>query len=231
MELRHLRYFCAVADDRSFTAASQQLHVSQSGISGQIRLLEEEIGTILLNRQHREVTLTAAGAIFLAEAREILARSERAVEMANRAARGEYGELKIGLCGPVTAPFLPRLIKQYRKRQPEVLLSVKDLSPAQQPEALASGLIDIGFTRGIQPDLRRQLRSEVLAREPLIALLPSEHRLSGCKELRLSQLASENFILFDRRAHRRCLTPSSLSVNGPDSARESPQRRASGNPF
>src|SRR5271155_3945099 len=118
MELRHLRYFCAVAELQSFTRAARYLHVSQSGVSGQVRDLENEIRVKLLRRNQREVSLTPEGAVFLREAREILQRSERAIEMTVRASRGQFGKLSIGLCGPATAPFLPRLIRGFRKRQP-----------------------------------------------------------------------------------------------------------------
>src|SRR5271165_6958345 len=110
MELRHLRYFCAVAELQSFTLAARHLHVSQSGVSGQVRDLEQEIGVTLLRRNQREVSLTGEGAIFLREAREILERSERALELTVRASRGQFGRLTIGLCWPATMPFLPRFI-------------------------------------------------------------------------------------------------------------------------
>jgi DNA-binding transcriptional LysR family regulator len=198
MELRHLRYFCAVAENQSFTLAATQLHVSQSGVSGQVRDLEKEIGVTLLNRNQRDVSLTPAGAIFLQEAREILAHSERAVEMVTRASRGEYGELRIGLCGPATAPFLPRLIREFRKHQPGVTLALKDINPALQPEALANGAIDVGFTRSIPAEFRRVLRSEVLFREPLLAALPSEHALANQRTIRIAQLAADRFVLYAR---------------------------------
>jgi DNA-binding transcriptional LysR family regulator len=107
MELRHLRYFCAVGENQSFTLAARQVHVSQSGVSGQVRDLEKELGVTLLRRNQREVSLTPEGAIFLRETREILARSERAVEMVARASRGQFGELKIGLCGPGNCTISP----------------------------------------------------------------------------------------------------------------------------
>ena len=198
MELRHLRYFCAVAENQSFTLAARQLHVSQSGVSGQVRDLEKELGVTLLRRNQRDVSLTPEGAIFLREAREILARSERAVEMVVRASRGQFGELGIGLCGPATAPFLPRLIREFREREPGVTVALKDLSPALQPEALAHGEIDIGFTRGIPPEFRKVLRSEVLFREPLLAALPREHALTKERTIRVAQLAKDRFVLYAR---------------------------------
>src|SRR5215468_9265032 len=145
MELRHLRYFCAVAEERSFTLAARRLHVSQSGVSGQVRDLERELGVELLRRNQRGVSLTAEGSAFLREARDILSRTDQAVQMVMLTAKGRCGRLNVGLCGPATAPFLPRLIREFRKRQPGVSISLKDLDPAHQPEALVNGAIDIGF--------------------------------------------------------------------------------------
>jgi DNA-binding transcriptional LysR family regulator len=199
MELRHLRYFCAVADHRSFTLAARHLHVSQSGVSGQVRDLEKEIGATLLQRNQRSVSLTPEGAIFLREALQILEHSERAVEMTLRASRGQFGRLTVGLCGPATAPFLPRLLRAFRKRQPQVNLSLKDIDPAHQPEALINREIDIGFTRGISPQFRHTLDSEVLFREPVIAVLPRSHALSGQQAIQLSQLAEDRFVLYARK--------------------------------
>ena len=198
MELRHLRYFCAVADHQSFTLAARHLHVSQSGVSGQVRDLEKEIGITLLQRNSRDVSLTPEGAIFLREAREILKHSERAVDLALRASRGQFGKLTIGLCGPATAPFLPRLIRGFRKRQPGVNLSLKDIDAMQQPEALIQGKIDIGFTRSIPPQFRPLLRSEVLFSEPLVAALPRGHVLSNEQSIQVAQLAADRFVLYSR---------------------------------
>jgi DNA-binding transcriptional LysR family regulator len=200
MELRHLRYFRAVAEHNSFTRASRELHVSQSGISGQVRDLEQEIGVALLRRNQRDVSLTAEGALFLREAREILAQADRAVEIVTRAAQGQLGRLTIGLCGPATAPFLPRLIREFRKRQPGVTLALKDIDPARQPAALAAGEIDLGFSRSVPPKFQRALASQLLFTEPLVAVLPRGHALAAEGALRLAQLAQEHFVLYSRAA-------------------------------
>jgi DNA-binding transcriptional LysR family regulator len=200
MELRHLRYFCAVAEDQSFTLAAKRLHVSQSGVSGQVRDLEREIGVRLLQRTPREVSLTPEGAVFLREAREILRHSERAVDLALRASRGQFGKLAIGLCGPATAPFLPRLIRDFKKSQPGVNVSLKDLDPMHQPEALGQGVIDVGFTRSIPPQFRPLLQSDVLFSEPLVVVLPKGHALANEKAIYLAQLASDRFVLYSREA-------------------------------
>ena len=198
MELRHLRYFCAVAEQCSFTLAARRLHVSQSGVSGQIRALEREIGITLLRRNQRAVALTPAGAVFLGEAREILARSERAVQLAVSASQGSHGQLTVGLCGPATAPVLPALIREFRKRQPGVTLTLKDLEPTRQPSALAERVIDVGFTRSIPPEFKKILGSEVYFREPVIAALPKGHPLCTTQTFKLVQFANERLILYHR---------------------------------
>jgi DNA-binding transcriptional LysR family regulator len=169
-------------------------------VSGQVRDLEREIGVTLLHRNQREVSLTAEGALFLPEAREILAHSNRAIEMIVRASQGSYGALSVGLCGPATAPFLPGLIREFRKRQPGVAVTLKDLDPAQQPAALASQVIDIGFTRNVPPEFRKSLSSEVFFREPLIAALCKHHPLAEERAIQLAQLAADPFILHSRVA-------------------------------
>lgn len=200
MELRHLRYFCAVAEEQSFTAAARRLHVSQSGVSGQIRDLEEEIGATLLRRNRRDVSLTPEGALFLREAQAILARADCAVQMVTRASHGQYGTLSIGLCGPATMPFLPRMIRAFREIQPAVMLTLKDFEPVQQPVALREEKIDIGFTRGIPLEFRKELKSELFFHEPFVVALPKGHAREKEETLQLSQLASENFVLNERES-------------------------------
>jgi DNA-binding transcriptional LysR family regulator len=200
MELRHLRYFCAVAEEQSFTSAARRLHVSQSGVSGQVKDLEAELGVTLLRRNQREVALTPEGALFLHEAQEIIARVGRAAELVTRASQGQYGKLTIGLCGPATSPFLPRLVREFKRRQPGVMLSLKDIEPARQPSALANQEIDIGFTRSIPPEFRKTLRSEIYFSEPIVAAMPRGHELLETAPIQLSQLATERLILYAREA-------------------------------
>ena len=120
------------------------------------------------------------------------------METVVRASQGRYGTLSIGLCGPATAPFLPRLIREFRKQEPGVRLSLKDLDPAQQPEALVNREIDIGFTRGLPTALRGTLRSEVLFHERLVAALPRGHSLENAESISLIDLAEDNFVLYAR---------------------------------
>jgi DNA-binding transcriptional LysR family regulator len=118
--------------------------------------------------------------------------------MAVRASQGQYGKLTVGLCGPATAPFLPGLIREFKKRQPGVTVSLKDMDPARQPVALANGVIDIGFTRSVPPEFQKVLRSQIFFREPLIAALPKGHPLANEPTIQLAQLAAEPFVLYAR---------------------------------
>jgi DNA-binding transcriptional LysR family regulator len=198
MELRHLRYFCAVAEHGSFTTAARQLNVSQSGVSGQVRDLENEIGVSLLRRNQREVTLTAEGSIFFQEAREILIRADRAVELAVRSSSGVSGTLTVGLCGPATAAFLPKLIRKFRKQFPGVRVALRELTPSEQIEALLNGHIDIAFTRGISAESKALISHELFIREPLVVALPKGHPLTSEQTVALSRLAKERLILWCR---------------------------------
>lgn len=198
MELRHLRYFCAVAQHGSFTTAARQLNVSQSGVSGQVRDLEREIGVDLFRRKQREVTLTPEGAAFLQEAREILLRTDRAVASAVRSSQGVSGTLTVGLCGPTTAAFLPKLIRRFRKQFPGVTIALRELAPSAQIDGLLSGQIDVAFTRGIPTESKHLLFHELLVREPLIVALPKGHALSGEQAIAISRLAEERLIVYCR---------------------------------
>ncbi len=198
MELRHLRYFCAVAEHRSFTTAARQLNVSQSGVSGQVRDLEDEIGVSLFRRNQREVTLTPEGSVFLHEAREILIRADRAVELALRSSRGMSGTLTVGLCGPATAAFLPKLIRKFRNEFPGVTVALRELNTSEQIEALLNGQIDIAFTRGISAESRALLSHELFVREPLVVALPKGHPLGSEQTVALNRLAKDRLILYFR---------------------------------
>jgi DNA-binding transcriptional LysR family regulator len=197
MELRHLRYFCAVADWNGFNRAARALHTSQSSISAQIRDLEQEIGVKLLNRTQSQVTLTVAGKRFLEESRKVVAAADRAVNIAQRTARGEIGSLTIGFLIWGTEAFFPGVIRDFRKLHPDVQLSLMEMLSRAQPEALLNGSIDIGFTRPLEPPYDAQLRSELLYTDPVVAVLPADHRLAG-GPLRLHDLANERFVVCDR---------------------------------
>src|SRR5882724_10287113 len=144
MELRHLRYFVAVAEEQNVTRAAARLHVSQPPLSRQIRDLEEELSVKILLRTKRAVQLTAAGTAFLREAQEILRRANEAQHLAQRAARGEVGTLGIGFFGAASAPILPALVQAYRRKFPDVELHLFEMNPDQQIAAFDEGRIHLG---------------------------------------------------------------------------------------
>jgi len=197
MELRHLRYFCAVADYQGFSRAAHALHVSQSAISDQIFDLEREIGARLLNRSRQRVSLTPVGGIFLADARKVLAEADRAKDRALRSSRGELGSLRIAFLAWGASTFLPRVIREFRQQQPGVHLSLAEMVPNAQSEALLQGTLDVGFTRRQQPPYDAQLRTETLYFDPFLAVLPIDHPLAA-GPVRLKDLANESFILCER---------------------------------
>lgn len=196
MELRHLRYFTAAADLGSFSAAGRALHVSQSAISEQVADLEHELGGPLLERGQRRLRLTAPGEVFLFEARRILESSDRAIELARRSMRGQVGTLSVGFFLWGAGGFFPRIIREYRKLNPGVRLSLSEM-PAQM-EALLSGKIDVGFTRPLEPPFDRTLREQLLYQDPIVAVLPRSHRLAGSHKVRLLDLAGDPFVINDR---------------------------------
>ncbi len=198
MELRHLRYFCAVADTGSFREASRGLHISQSTISEQIGDIEAEIGGALLDRSTRSMRLTPQGLIFLAEARKTLIAADRAVDMTRRSLQGKVGTLSIGFFLWGAGGFFSRIIREYRRLYPDVRLSLYELDTPAQMEALEAAKIDVGFTRPLQPPFDRTLHSELLFMDPIVAVLPRDHHLTK-RTLNMKQLVAERFVLCERR--------------------------------
>ena len=145
MELRHLRYFVAVADELHFGRAAEKLHISQPPLSMQIRALEDELGVALLNRTRRHVSLTRAGQAFLQDARQILEKTDQAVLTARRAGRGEIGELAVGFISVADYNLLPLVLREFRRRYPMVSLSLKEATTDAQLDDLREGRIDVGF--------------------------------------------------------------------------------------
>lgn len=197
MELRHLRYFVAVAEKGSFSAASRSLRVAQSAISEQIANLELELGVPLLRRTARKPALTAAGAAFLGESRRLLAESERAVDLARRVHRGQVGSLRIGFFAGATGVDIAILIHRFRERFPNVQISLLEMNSTQQWKALTEGRIDVAFTRGLEPEYRAELQSVVLKHDPMMAILPKNHPAAP-GPVNLRDLANESFVLSSR---------------------------------
>jgi DNA-binding transcriptional LysR family regulator len=197
MELRHLRYLVAVSEQGSFSGAARRLHIAQSAISEQLSNLEEEIGVSIFTRSSRNATLTPAGELFLQEARRTLASADKAIEVAQRAHRGEIGSLRIGFFAGAVGVSFPRLIRSFRKQHPDIELSLVEMTSTQQWEALVKGEIDVGFTRRIEPEFRAELQSELVQQDPIVAILPKNHPAApGPIDLR--DLANDSFVLSSR---------------------------------
>ncbi|WP_263382278.1 LysR family transcriptional regulator [Granulicella arctica] len=197
MELRHLRYFCAVAEQGTFSKASRILHVSQSAISEQIADLEREMGGPLLDRQPRQTRLTPHGALFLVEARKTLLAAERAIDVTRRSMHGQIGTLAIGFFLWGAGDFFSRIIRDYRELHPDVRLSLFEMHANVQMDALISGKIDVGFTRPLEPPFDRLLCAELLYRDPIVVALPRSHPLAG-KTIPVAALAEERFVMLER---------------------------------
>ena len=197
MELRHLRYFTAVVQWKGFREASRHLYVAQPSISEAVSDLESELGIKLFSREGRVARLTPEGQLFYEEAVKTLAQAERSVVTAQRAAKGEIGRLGIGFIGFAAYPFLSDLLRKYKTRYPRVALRLEENVPSGLDIAFDRGEIDIGFTR--QPSASRSTayESRLIFREPLVAALPRSRRVAA-KRIRIADLASERFVIFQR---------------------------------
>lgn len=199
MELRHLRYFIAVAKNLNFSEASRRLHVAQAAISQTILDLEDELGVKLLSRNRRSVKLTAAGNAFFAEAQGIMLRADGARMAAQRASRGEIGSLRIGFLPCAAGPFLPELIKSYRKQFPNVEVQLRDMNTEQQLKAFDDGKIDIGFSRPFSRERAKEFCSEVVYEDRMEIVLPAGHVLAKKSVVNLKDLSGETFLEYYRR--------------------------------
>jgi LysR family hca operon transcriptional activator len=193
MELRHLRYFIAVAEEGSFlTAAERRLNTSQPSLSRQIRDLESEVGVQLLERQARGVALTEAGRVFLDHARLALSQVEAATDGARRTAQPQKPALSMGFMVGLEVMWLPHLLRILREEEPEVEVTLCSQSSPELALALARGKLDVAFLR---PEKQNGgVTFKLLAREPLIAVLPADHRLASRKRIRPQDLVREIYV-------------------------------------
>jgi DNA-binding transcriptional LysR family regulator len=199
MELRHLRYFVAVAEERHVTRAAERLGIQQPPLSQQIRALEAELQVQLFRRKPRGVELTEAGEALFADAQAILARVDQAVGAAQRAARGETGRLAVGFTSSASFhPAVPRLIRHYREAFPLVALTLEESGTGELVEALTAGRLDAAFVRS-PIGAAAGIAVDAVIEEPMVAVLPAGHPLAGAAEpLALAALAGETFILYRR---------------------------------
>jgi DNA-binding transcriptional LysR family regulator len=209
MELRHLRYFRAVAEELHFGRAAERLHIAQPPLSQQIRQLERELGVALLTRTTRSVELTPAGRAYLQRTVVILDDVDDAGEQVRRISDGQEGRLVIGCVGSATYSLLPRLVRRLRETLPGVEVSVRGemLAPAQLV-ALQAGEIDLALLR---PPVRQPgLTVETIRRDRLLAILPAGHPLAARDELSVADLRNEEFVA--HAGHGRSVMSSILTT-------------------
>jgi len=197
MELRHLRYFIAVAEELHFGRAASRLSIAQPSLSQQIRELEEELGALLLERTKRSVALTDAGKVFLEAAQNVLVQVQEAKRAAQRANRGEVGQLVIGYISSSTYDLLPSMLRLYRERYPLVEVALREQTTQEQIRALEEGHIQVGLIR--LPISTPMVHVEVVRREPIVCVLPEEHPLAAREQIAVSLLAHEPFVLQSRQ--------------------------------
>lgn len=196
IELRHLRYFIAVAEELHFGHAAERLHMAQPPLSQQIRQLEERIGFQLFYRTKRSVQLTEAGQSFLADCRQLFKQLDQAIETGRQVSRGEQGQLIIGFVSSAAYSVLPEILRAFRTQCPDVRLELHELSTHEQLQWLHDRRIDIGFLRPPIEDTTLNLMT--LIRESMVVALPEAHPLAAQTEIALATLAAEAFILFPR---------------------------------
>lgn len=205
MELRHLRYFVAVAEELHFSRAAERLHIGQPPLSQAIQVLEADIGAQLFERSKRWVRLTEAGKLFLQDARRILALSEQAGETARRAQRGEAGELRIGFTFSIPfTPLFASVINRYRQQFPAVTLTLHEMVTRRQLDAISQRHLDLGFIRppeggeiGIDADALQHTR---LLEDRLVLVLPRNHALAAKSKVAIKELAQADFVMYPQNA-------------------------------
>lgn len=197
MELRHLRYFVAVAEEKSFNKAAERLFISQPPLSRQIKQLEEEMGVVLIDRDQRPLKLTEAGVFFYEHAIQILRKSDNLRAMTMR--KGVFdGSLSIGFVASILYGTLPRVISRFRKVYPNIEIKLHELNSWQQTQALTNGKIDVGFGRLLFEDA--SVRRILLREESLVVAVPIDHHIMQQKRrtITIADLSSENLLLYPK---------------------------------
>ncbi|GAP97983.1 LysR family transcriptional regulator [Leptolyngbya sp. NIES-2104] len=197
MELRHLRYFIAVAEELHFGRAAKRLNITQQPLSQQIRQLELELDTSLFHRTKRTVRLTEAGHIFYEGATKILQQAEQTIQFTQQTGRGEIGHLEVGFTGPALSSVLPQIVSRFRDSYPNVQLMLNELRTPEQITELIQGRLHVGL---LHPPLETDvLNTETIYQEDLVLVLPTNHPLANKAVISLQMLVDEPFILFPRR--------------------------------
>ncbi len=196
MDLKQMRYFLAVAEERNFTRAAERLHMAQPPLTRQIQALEEDIGATLFVRTARGVVLTEAGEALLAEVPNLLALAQRAKEQAVLASEGQSGRLDVGIFGSGVLDVIPRLLARFHAERPEVRIVLHNLTKHEQLQALRERRISVGFNRLIPAE--DDLVVEPVLRESMTVALPSNHVLAKKSEVTIADLSDYPMILYPR---------------------------------
>ena len=195
IELRHLKYFLAVAEELHFRKAAERLYISQPGLSRQIKQMEDDLGIQLFHRHNRKVALTQVGVYLQRELTHNLKGLEHTLEHAKLLHDGTIGNLKLGYVGSAMQEIIPNLLLNFRNKYPEVLFSLKEMDNNKQLDDLLSQEIDVGFVR--MERVPRGLEIHPILKEPFCLVLPKDHPINTSNFKNLSQLKDASFILFD----------------------------------
>lgn len=204
MELRHLRYFVAVAEELNFTRAAERLRLAQPSLTRQVHNLEQELGVRLLDRSRNQVSLTEEGKSFLVDARRLLALSLESVESVQRFSRGESAQLNIGYLFKFNFELLPATLATFYQTCPDIAVNLFDMSPAEQLRALEARKIDLGFV-GLRPSRPghnwSELTWECVARHDVVVVLPAKHPLAKKGKIRIADLKPLFFVAMSEETH------------------------------
>jgi len=204
MELRHLRYFVAVAEALNFTKAAEKLRLAQPSLTRQIHNLEDELGVRLLDRTRNQVSLTEEGRSFLVDARRLVALSLESVQAVQRFSRGESGQLNLGYLFKFNFDLLPATLATFYQARPEIAVNLFDMSPAEQLRALEARKIDLGFV-GLRPPAANKnmaaLSWECVAHHDVVVVLPVHHPLAKKRGIKLTDLKPLFFVAMSEQTH------------------------------
>lgn len=204
MELRHLRYFVAVAEELNFTRAAEKLRLAQPSLTRQIHNLEQELGVRLLDRGRNQVSLTEEGKSFLVDARRLVALSLESVKAVQRFSRGETSQLNLGYLFKFNFDLLPATLTTFYQTCPEISVNLFDMSPAEQLRALEARKIDLGFV-GLRPPAASKnmaaLAWECVARHDVVVVLPAQHALAKKSKIKITDLKLLFFVAMSEQTH------------------------------
>jgi len=222
MELRHFRYFVAVAEEENVTRAAERLRVSQPPLSRQIRDLEEELGVELFERTARSVRLTDAGRIFLEEARAVLRRMEEAVAKARAAMKSPSGELAVGFAPSLTADLLPSALRRFRNAHPAIRVSLHDMSSEEMLRGLRGEKLALALMADQGRCLPKGLSARALRSQDFHVALPADHPLAVRKSLRMTDLRDLSLLGYSRSEYPEYFRSVAGLLHGKDPGKATP---------